>query len=92
MGVARIDDAYIPDDEELNWVLDQTRSKGWLETMRQDLINLGISDAPLINPKVVSDRQHPLFAGKRCVLSTDVALCPSKSYHCYLPLSASPLG
>ena len=51
MGVARIDDAYIPDDEELNWVLDQTRSKGWLETMRQDLINLRISDAPLINPK-----------------------------------------
>lgn len=50
-AVACINNAYVPDEGELSWVLERTREKGWLDLMRQHLRELDISDRPFATPK-----------------------------------------
>jgi hypothetical protein len=49
-AVAVIENAYVPNDEELNWVLERTRQNGWLDLMRQQLRELGVPEGPLTAP------------------------------------------
>lgn len=51
MAVACINNAYIPDITELNWVLERVRHNGWLDMMQQHVRDLGESDDPLVNPE-----------------------------------------
>ena len=51
LAVACINDAYIPERQELNWVLEHIRQNGWLNMMRQHVGDLGESDDPLVNPE-----------------------------------------
>ena len=48
-AVGVIKDAYVPDLSELKWALERTDQNGWLNQMRQDLNEIGISDEPLRN-------------------------------------------
>jgi hypothetical protein len=51
--VARIDNLYVPEDDELDWALHQMVKNGWVETMRREVEALGgrIDVSPLTNPK-----------------------------------------
>lgn len=51
MIVAKIDDLYVPDSSELEWALNQTRDKGWLASMQQQIRDLDESIGPLVNPE-----------------------------------------
>ena len=53
-SVACINDLYVPDRRELAWVLDQTRSNGWLTSMQRQVQALGSSAEPLMNPSASS--------------------------------------
>ena len=48
--VARIDDLYVPDEQELSWALSQMNSNGWIADMQYELEALGIDSTPLQNP------------------------------------------
>ncbi|HTS10414.1 MAG TPA: hypothetical protein VMP68_32925 [Candidatus Eisenbacteria bacterium] len=48
--VARIDDLYVPQEDELSWALNKTIKNGWLASMRKDLDALTLDSSPLINP------------------------------------------
>lgn len=50
MIVACIKDSYVPEYQELEWVLDQTRDNSWLASMQQQVSDLGSSVGPLVNP------------------------------------------
>lgn len=49
--VARINDLYVPEEEELSWALSQMKAKRWIATMRNELKSLGIDNTPLRNPR-----------------------------------------
>jgi hypothetical protein len=40
--IARIDELYVPDEDEAEWVLDQMVENGWLATMRREVEELGV--------------------------------------------------
>jgi hypothetical protein len=50
LAVATIKNAYIPYLEELSWALARIQYNGWLDSMRQQIVDLGESNKPLINP------------------------------------------
>ncbi len=50
MIVACINDLYVPEYQELEWVLNQTRDNGWLASMQQQVRGLGSDVSPLLNP------------------------------------------
>ncbi len=57
--VARIDQLYVPDDEELAWAQQSISTNGWLAAMRQELEDLGIDSQPLNASWVVNVRFRP---------------------------------
>jgi hypothetical protein len=62
LAVARINDAYIPERQELNWAFERIRQNGWLDMMQQHIQDLGESVSPLINPSsssIVNIRFRP---------------------------------
>ncbi len=48
--VARIDNLYVPDDDELKWAFKEIISKGWLDIMKQDLRELNLGSSQLGDP------------------------------------------
>jgi hypothetical protein len=54
MIVACIRNLYVPTLDELTWVLNQTMANGWLASMKKQLVDLGISVDPLVQPEASS--------------------------------------
>lgn len=60
--VARIDDMYVPNHEEMRWAYQQVVSKGWLDDMQQHLVSLGIDSSYLHSPgynEIINVRFRP---------------------------------
>lgn len=51
MIVAKIGNAYVPNDRELSWVFSRTEENGWLDSMRRQVIELAFSDQSLLHPE-----------------------------------------
>jgi hypothetical protein len=60
--VARIDNLYVPKDEERDWVLNQMQKRGWLKQMQREVEELDFDNSPLVSPPawdVVNSRFRP---------------------------------
>jgi len=88
-AVACINNAYVPYEGELSWVLERTREKGWLYLMRQHLRELDISDEPFATPKPSSIANIRFLPENVMFCTPMVILAPphkATSIHRYQPL------
>ncbi len=85
--VARIQNLYVPDNQESEWTLKQTKKNGWLRAMQQELASLGIDNSPFDNPtpsSVINVRFRPQdvkFFDPRPIVADHHKITSTHRYH-----------
>ena len=85
--VAKINNLYVPEEDELKWALDQMIANGWLNSMKRELQSLGADSSSLRNPdpqELMNVRFAPddvTFYEPRPMVSLDHKISKSARYH-----------
>jgi len=85
--IARIDNLFVPKNQELEWALSQINELGWLEQMQREVEALDFDASPLVNPypkDIVNSRfrsQDVTFYDPRIVVTGNHKILKTYRYH-----------